>query len=227
MNEVDGVEPRMDRPTSRPNGPARPVETRRMRCAPRSPQLKDQALRYAAEAENTRRRAERESNDARAYAIQGFARDLFGVADNLERALAHAPRDSQDQATRNLAVGLEMTHKALLAAFERNGVKLVQPGVGERFDPHRHQAMMEQTSVDLTPGGIIQVLQAGYELHGRIVRPAMVVVAARDSAPQPPRRRRASPRRNVAPPLPPPGFSANLASSELQAMNPRGRRTRP
>lgn len=145
-------------------------------------QLKDQALRYAAEAENTRRRAEREINDARAYAIQSFARDLFGVSDNLERALDHAPRESEDPATRNLVVGLEMTQKALASAFERNGVMLVRPAAGERFDPHRHQAMMEQTSEEIAPGGVMQVLQAGYELHGRIVRPAMVVVASRDSA---------------------------------------------
>ena len=143
--------------------------------------LKDQALRYAAEAENTRRRAEREVNDARAYAIQKFARDLLGVADNLARALEHAPKDAADSQVRNLAVGLEMTEKELLTAFERNGLKKLSPAVGERFDPHQHQAMMEQTSADVAPGGVIQVLQAGYELFGRIVRPAMVIVAAKDS----------------------------------------------
>ncbi|MGI8840366.1 MAG: nucleotide exchange factor GrpE [Caulobacteraceae bacterium] len=142
---------------------------------------KDQALRYAAEAENTRRRAEREVNDARAYAIQAFARDLLGVADNLARALDHAPKDADDPLARNLTVGLEMTQKALTAAFERNGLKAIAPAVGERFDPHRHQAMMEQASDIVGPGGVIQVLQAGYELFGRIVRPAMVVVAAKDS----------------------------------------------
>jgi molecular chaperone GrpE len=143
--------------------------------------LKDQALRYAAEAENTRRRADREINDARAYAIQKFARDLLGVADNLARALEHAPKDAADSQVRNLAVGLEMTEKELLTAFERNGLKKLSPAVGEKFDPHQHQAMMEQTSAEVAPGGVIQVLQAGYELFGRIVRPAMVIVAARDS----------------------------------------------
>src|SRR5271165_6936127 len=108
--------------------------------------LKDQALRYAAEAENTRRRAEREINDARAYAIQKFARDLLGVADNLARALEHAPKDAADSQVRNLAVGLEMTEKELLTAFERNGLKKLFPATGEKFDPHQHQAMMEQTS---------------------------------------------------------------------------------
>ncbi len=143
--------------------------------------LKDQALRYAAEAENTRRRAEREVNDARAYAISKFAKDLLGVADNLARALDHAPKDADDALTRNLAVGLEMTQKELLTAFERNGMKPISPAPGDKFDPHRHQAMMEQTSDAFAPGSIIQVLQAGYELFGRIVRPAMAVVAAKDS----------------------------------------------
>jgi molecular chaperone GrpE len=143
--------------------------------------LKDQLLRYAAEAENTRRRAERESNEARAFAISKFAKDLMGVADNLARALEHAPTDSPDPATRNLAVGLDMTQKALLDAFARNGLIKIEPAIGARFDPHQHQAVMEQTSTSVAPGGIIQVLQAGYELFGRNLRAAMVVVAAKDS----------------------------------------------
>jgi molecular chaperone GrpE len=143
--------------------------------------LKDQALRYAAEAENTRRRAEREINDARAYAISKFAKDLLGVADNLARALEHAPRDAADTQTRNLAVGLEMTQKELLTAFERNGLKRIAPAPGERFDPHQHQAVMEQTSHEVAPGGVVQLLAPGYELFGRNLRAAMVVVAARDS----------------------------------------------
>ena len=144
--------------------------------------LKDQALRYAAEAENTKRRAEREMNDARAYAIQKFARDLLGVADNLSRAIQHAPTDASDPQVKNLAVGLEMTEKELNAAFERNGLKKVEPVKGAKFDPHFHQAMMEQPSDEVPGGGIIQVLQNGYELFGRIVRPAMVIVAAKGSA---------------------------------------------
>jgi molecular chaperone GrpE len=143
--------------------------------------LKEQALRYAAEAENTKRRAEREINDARAYAIQKFARDLLGVADNLARALQHAPKDAEDPATRNLAIGLEMTQKDLIGAFERNGLKSIAPGAGEKFDPHQHQAMMEQTSDSIAPGMVIQVLQNGYDLFGRNVRPAMVIVSAKDS----------------------------------------------
>src|SRR6202451_3753049 len=85
--------------------------------------LKEQVLRYAAEAENTKRRAERETNDARAFAIQKFARDLLGVADNLARAREHAPANAEDPLVKNLAVGLEMTEKDLLSAFDRNGLK--------------------------------------------------------------------------------------------------------
>jgi len=141
--------------------------------------LKEQVLRYAAEAENTRRRAEREMNDARAYAIQKFARDLLGVADNLDRAMTAAPADHAEGVVKNFVVGVEMTAKELLGAFERNGLKKIDPAKGEKFDPHKHQAMMEQPGTDVAPGGVIQVLQPGYELLGRLVRPAMVVVAAK------------------------------------------------
>jgi molecular chaperone GrpE len=140
---------------------------------------KDQALRYAADADNTRRRAEREINDARAYAIQKFSQDLFGVADNLARALEHAPHDAADPLVRGLAVGLEMTQKDLQGAFERNGLKRIAPTPGDKFDPHQHQAMMEQPSGDVAPGSIAAILQSGYELFGRVVRPALVVVASK------------------------------------------------
>lgn len=146
--------------------------------------LKEQVLRYAAEADNTRRRAEREANDARAYAIQKFARDLLGVADNLSRALTAQPAESADPAVKNFVVGVEMTQKELLGAFERNGLKLIEPAKGEKFDPHKHQAMMEQPGSDVAPGAVIQVLQPGYELLGRLVRPAMVVVAAKAATAQ-------------------------------------------
>jgi molecular chaperone GrpE len=141
-------------------------------------ELKERMLRVAADAENTKRRIEREANDARAYAIQKFARDLLGAADNLARATAHAP-ESDDQAVKNFVLGVEMTEKELLSAFERNGLKRVDPQKGDRFDPNFHQAMMEQPAEDVPPGCVIQTFQPGYELFGRIVRPAMVVVAAK------------------------------------------------
>jgi molecular chaperone GrpE len=143
--------------------------------------LKEQVLRFAADAENTKRRAEREANDARAFAIQKFARDLLGVADNLTRALGAAKPDEANAALTSLRTGIEMTEKELMGAFERNGLKKVDPGPGVKFDPHQHQAVMEQPSAEVAGGGVIQTLQAGYELFGRIVRPAMVVVAAKGS----------------------------------------------
>ena len=143
--------------------------------------LKDQALRFAAEAENTKRRAEREMNDARAFAITKFARDLLDAADNLGQATTFAPKDSQDQAVKNFVIGVEMTEKKLLEAFERNGLKKVAPAAGEKFDPNLHQAMMEQVSPEVPAGSVIKTLQAGYALFGRLVRPAMVVVAGKGS----------------------------------------------
>jgi len=143
--------------------------------------LKEQVLRYAAEAENIRRRAEREANDARAYAIQKFARDLLTVADTLGRALS-APPEAADAAVKGFVVGVEMTEKALQTAFENNGLRRIDPVKGTKFDPHQHQAMMEQPSAEVAAGGVIQTLQPGYELLGRLVRPAMVVVAAKGSA---------------------------------------------
>jgi molecular chaperone GrpE len=143
--------------------------------------LKDQVLRVAADAENSKRRAEREANDARAYAIQKFARDLLGVADNLSRALQHAPREDADTVVKNFLLGIELTEKELNGAFERNGLKKVDPAKGDKFDPHLHQAMMEQPAEGVEPGAVVQTMQAGYELMGRIVRPALVVVAAKGS----------------------------------------------
>jgi len=158
--------------------------------------LKEQVLRYAAEADNTKRRAEREANDARAYAIQKFARDLLGVADILDRAMAAAPADSADPAMKNFVVGIEMTGKELLGAFERNGLKRIAPVRGEKFDPHKHQAMMEAAGSEVAPGGVIDVMQPGYELLGRLVRPAMVSVAAKvegSGATEPPKANGAGP----------------------------------
>jgi molecular chaperone GrpE len=161
-----------------PQGPDANLEAMLDALQAENSALKDQMLRVAAEAENTKRRAEREANDARAYAIQRFARDLLGVADNLSRALQHAPA-VEDPAVKNFVLGVEMTEKELQGAFERNSLKKVDPARGSKFDPNLHQAMMEQPASDVEPGTVVQVMQAGYELMGRIVRPALVVVAAK------------------------------------------------
>lgn len=86
---------------------------------------------------------------------------------------------------KNFIVGVEMTAKELQGAFDRNGLKRVEPARGEKFDPHKHQAMMEQADTDVAPGGVVQVMQPGYELLGRLVRPAMVVVAPKAAAAAP------------------------------------------
>ncbi len=163
-------------------GPDAALEAELDRLQAENAALREQALRYAADAENTKRRAEREMNDARAYAIQRFARDLLGVADNLSRALMAAPRDHADAGVNNLVLGIEMTEKELVGAFERNGLKVVNPARGDKFDPNLHQAVTEQPADDVPGGAVLQVLQTGYELFGRIVRPAMVAVAAKTAA---------------------------------------------
>ncbi|HEY0053170.1 MAG TPA: nucleotide exchange factor GrpE [Caulobacteraceae bacterium] len=160
------------------------VEDELERLAAEAAEWRDKALRAVADAENVKRRAEREMNDARAFAIQRFAKDLLGVADNLQRALAAAPRENTDPAVAGLTSGLELTEKALLQAFENNGLKRLAPAAGDKFDPNVHQAMMEQLSETLSGGQVIDTLQTGYELFGRVVRPAMVVVAAKGSGPQ-------------------------------------------
>ena len=140
---------------------------------------KDETLRALAEAENTRRRAEREKQDARAYAIDRFAADLLPVADTLSRALNAAPegwRESEDEVVRNLFTGLEMTERALLDAFARNGLRRVGEK-GDVFDPKLHQAVAQAPS-SLPACQSVEVMQPGYVLADRTVRAAMVAVSA-------------------------------------------------
>jgi molecular chaperone GrpE len=140
-------------------------------------ELKDRALRALAEAENTRRRAERDRADAQKYAVSGFARDLLGAADNLRRALDSLPAsEAKDDKTRSLLEGVAATERGLLAAFERNGLKRIDPK-GEKFDHNFHQAIFEAESTGQPAGTIVEVLQPGYVLHDRLLRPAMVGVA--------------------------------------------------
>ena len=144
--------------------------------------LKEQVLRVAADAENTKRRAEKESNDARAYAIQRFARDLLDAADTLGRAVQSAPKEVADPGMKNFVSGVEMTEKQLQTAFERNGLKRLSPERGARFDPHVHQAVMEQEAEGVGAGAVTMVMQPGYELFGRVVRPAMVAVTPKSTS---------------------------------------------
>lgn len=140
--------------------------------------LKDQLLRAVAETENTRRRAQRDREDASKYAVSSFAKELVTVADNLRRALDAVPADGreQDEMLKSLAVGVEATERQLFAAFDRAGIKRIDP-TGEMFDPNFHQVMFEIENTGKAAGTVVQVLQPGYTIHGRLLREAMVGVA--------------------------------------------------
>ncbi len=136
-----------------------------------------QSVLYAqAETQNVRRRFEKEAQDARAYAVTGFARDILSVADNLSRALDAIPAElREDDKFKGLVVGLDATGRELAAVFQRNGISKIA-SVGEKLDPNKHQAMLELPS-DQEVGTIIQEMQAGYMIKDRLLRPAMVGVA--------------------------------------------------
>jgi molecular chaperone GrpE len=138
---------------------------------------KDRLLRALAETENVRRRAQREREDASKYAVTGFAKDLLSAADNLRRALDSLPEaEVKDERTRSLLAGVAATERELLSVFERHGVKRIDPK-GERFDHNFHQAIFEADRSDQPSGIVVEVLQPGYVLHDRLLRPAMVGVA--------------------------------------------------
>ena len=136
------------------------------------------AVLYArADAQNMLRRAEKEAQDSRAYAITSFARDLLSVADNLGRGLAAIPDELRaDDKMKGLVIGLEATGRELDSVFARHGIARIE-SQGQKLDPNRHQAMLEIPSKDAEPGTIIQEMQAGYMLKDRLLRPAMVGVA--------------------------------------------------
>lgn len=149
-------------------------------------EMKDQLLRALAEAENVRRRSQKEVADAKQYAITGFARDMLGVADNFRRALESLPAEEaiENAGLKGLVDGIRMTERELLSALERHGVRTVDPS-GERFDPNLHQAMFEVENPDVPSGTVVQVMQPGAVIGERIVRPAMVGVSKGGPKPAP------------------------------------------
>ncbi len=139
--------------------------------------LKDQLLRALAETENTRRRAAREREETSKYAITGFARDLLTVVDNLRRALDALPEDCRkDETLAAFVEGIEMTEREFLSVLERHGIRRIVP-LGERFDHRYHQAMYEVEDSEHEAGTVVDVMQAGYLIADRLLRPAMVAVA--------------------------------------------------
>lgn len=141
--------------------------------------LKDRMLRTLAEMENLRRRTEREVGDAKTYGVTAFARDMLNVADNLERAIDHIPAEARagaDEALKGLIEGVELTARDLSAALARHGVKKLEP-LGEKFDPNFHQALFEVPNEMLPAGSVTQVVQSGWRIGERVLRPASVGVS--------------------------------------------------
>ncbi len=140
--------------------------------------LKDRLLRALAEAENVRRRAERDKGDIAKYAISGFARSLLTVADNLRRALDSVPEEArqENEALENLALGIEMTERELLGALEAAGVGPID-AMDQKFDHNLHEAMFELEDESKPAGTVVQVLETGYVIQDRLLRPAKVAVS--------------------------------------------------
>ena len=140
--------------------------------------FKDRSLRALADAENTRRRSEREVIDAKKYGSSNLVKDLLNVSDNLHRALEAVGEDVKelDETVKNLVVGVQMVEKEMLDVFEKHGVTKLQP-IGEKFNHDFHQAMYEVEDSGQPTGTIVELLQPGYVMHDRLLRPAMVAVA--------------------------------------------------
>ena len=142
-------------------------------------EAKDRLLRTLAEMENLRKRTEREVADSRTYGITAFARDILTVADGMHRALEALDkelRENANESVKALLDGVELTERALINALEKHGVKRIEP-MGQKFDPNRHQAMYEVEDASVPSGQIVQVVQSGYLIGERVLRPAMVAIA--------------------------------------------------
>jgi molecular chaperone GrpE len=176
VNPAQGPEPVVSKPYIMPDDPE---EGSAEALAKEAAELRDKVLRTLAEMENLRKRTSREVGDARVYAISGFARDVLDIADNLQRALDAVPADTRanaDPGLKALIEGVDLTEKSLHSALEKNGVKKFDPS-GEKFDPNFQQAMYEVPDPSVPAGTVVQVVQAGYMIGDRVLRPALVGVS--------------------------------------------------
>lgn len=148
--------------------------------------MRDRLLRTMADMENLRKRTEREKSDTARYAISNFARDVLTVGDNLRRTVEHVPADAaaEDPALKSFLDGVELTERELLNVLERHGVTRIDP-IGARFDPNFHQAMYEVEKKDVPEGTVVDVMQGGYTIGDRCLRPALVAVAKGGPKPAP------------------------------------------
>jgi molecular chaperone GrpE len=175
-NPAQDGEPAVSRPYIMPDDPEQGSTEALAREAA---EMRDRTLRTLAEMENLRKRTAKEVADARAYGITGFARDVLDIADNLQRALDAVPaetRELADPMLKALIEGVELTERSLLNALEKNGVRKFDPS-GEKFDPNFQQAMYEVPDASVPAGTVVQVVQAGYMIGDRILRPALVGIA--------------------------------------------------
>ena len=166
-----------DAPETSPQAEAAPDPVAML--AKEAADLKDRLLRTLAEMENLRRRTEREVADSRVYAVTNFARDILAVADNMERAMKALDdeiRDKADAGVKALLDGVELTERELIKVMEKHGIKRLEPQ-GQKFDPNLHQAMFELPDPSVPPGTVVQVMQPGYTIGERVLRPALVGIA--------------------------------------------------
>ena len=173
---AQGPEPVVSKPYVMPDDPEQGSAEA---LAQEAAELRDKMLRTLAEMENLRKRTSREVADARAYAISGFARDILEIADNLQRALDAVPAEakaSADPGLKALIEGVELTERSLLNTLEKNGVKKFDPS-GEKFNPNFQQAMYEVPDTSVPSGTVVQVVQAGFMIGERVLRPALVGVS--------------------------------------------------
>jgi molecular chaperone GrpE len=176
VNPAQGPEPVISKPYIMPDDPE---EGSAEALAKEAAESRDKMLRTLAEMENLRKRTTREVADARAYGISGFARDVLDIADNLQRALDAVPAEakaSADPGLKALIEGVELTERSLLNTLEKNGVRKFDPS-GEKFDPNFQQAMYEVPDPSVPPGTVVQMVQAGYMIGDRVLRPALVAVS--------------------------------------------------
>lgn len=177
-NPVEGTLPE----TERANGPTLAEALQQIEALNNELiEAHDKTLRAMAETENTRRRAERDRQDTAKFAVTSFARDLLSVADNLRRALGAIPEDQREanEQLKNIYTGVESTERELLRALERNGIKKIE-ALDRKFDPNFHEVMFEAAIPGKDPGTVIQVMEQGYMIHDRLLRPARVGVSKSD-----------------------------------------------
>lgn len=177
MNETDDVPGQAGSDQDQPTAPNSTPEQDVAKVTAELAATRDRLLRCLADQENMRRQAQRDRDEAVRYAASQLARDLLETADNLERAIESVPQEQRaDGVISGLLIGVEATRRALLEAFARHGLRRLEP-IGERFDPHRHEASFEVADDRYPPGVVARVLQPGYLHHDRLLRPALVGVS--------------------------------------------------